>query len=367
MDTFNHLLDIVVQSPHRQMALATIIDVTGSAYRKEGATMLIFEDGSKVGMLSAGCLEEDVAERAKKVIDSGEAYTIKYDTSAEDDFSWGRGAGCNGVITILIEPVKGTLLSNLIKAKKFLDRKKTVTRVIQLSRDFEILDDFFVMEDELAKGSEWNLDEPRLSNFVTGFGYHNKADAPFLATVLHPYRIIDAPILKTGLYYDNKTDTHYFIHRLSPRPRLIVFGAGEDARPVVSLAARTGFNVTVADWRPALCTEEFFPEAARLVTGSSEQIWRKISLTREDFALVMTHQFQKDQTLIEGILQNGPLTYLGVLGPADRTARLLKGARKPEWLRSPAGFSIGAQGPEEIAVSIVAEMIAMLREKETGR
>ena len=334
MDTFIKLIEIAARRFPRPMALATIIDVEGSAYRKEGAMMLVLEDGSKYGLLSAGCLEEDVAERAKEVITSGKARTFLYDTSAEDDLSWGRGAGCNGNITILIEPVNEVLFSRLIKAKSWLDERKPVARLISFSPDFDVEDDSFSQKNGKAAGTKEKSMVSRLP---------------------------------TGLHVDEQTYCPFFIHHILPQPHLIVFGAGEDARPVVSLAAKTGFKVTVADGRPGLCTEEYFPDAVKLVPGLGNRTLSGISFAKEDFILVMTHEFKKDQSIVNELLQKGPFTYLGVLGPADRTARILGSRKKPEWLYSPAGLPIGAQGPSEIAVSIVAQLISLLRGNEASK
>lgn len=328
MDTFNKLIEIAARYFPRPMAVATIIGVEGSAYRKEGAMMLLFEDGSKYGLLSAGCLEEDATERAKEVIASGKARTFMYDTSSEDDLSWGRGAGCNGKITILIEPVNEGLFSRFIEAKRQLDERKSVARLIRFSPQFDVEEDFFIEENGVVPGTK--------------------------------------PQLPTGLHVDKQANCPFFIHHLRPSPRLIMFGAGEDARPIVSLAAKLGFKVTVADARPGLCTEEYFPDAVKLVPGLQDRIWTDIPFAKEDFILVMTHEFEKDQSILKELLQKGPFTYLGVLGPAHRTMRLLDDRKKPAWLHSPAGLSIGAQGPEEIAVSIVAQLISILRGKEAS-
>ncbi|CEG28931.1 XdhC family protein [Bacillus sp. B-jedd] len=328
MDTFIKLIEIAARHFPRPMALATIVDVVGSAYRKEGAMMLLLEDSSRYGLLSAGCLEEDVAERAKEVRASGVAQIVHYDTSDEDDLSWGRGAGCNGKISILIEPVNEVLFSRLIEAKRRLDERKPITRLINFSPHFDVEDDFFIEENGEVPGTKSRL--------------------------------------LTGLHVDKQTNCPFFIHHLLPQPHLIIFGAGKDARPVVSLAAQTGFKVTVADGRPGLCTEEHFPDAVKLIPESQDSTLSGISFAKEDFILIMTHEFETDQAILIELLTKGPFAYLGVLGPSDRTSRLLNGRRKPEWLHSPAGLSLGAKGPVEIAVSIVAQLISILRGKEAS-
>lgn len=122
MDDIHRILDVIANSKKAKV-LATIIKTEGSAYKKEGASMLILGDKTRVGMLSAGCLEEDLVERSEQVWAAGEPLIVRFDMSAEDDLSWGQGVGCNGVLTVLLEPVKGELERNLMTVKTCLDEK----------------------------------------------------------------------------------------------------------------------------------------------------------------------------------------------------------------------------------------------------
>ncbi|WP_245959390.1 XdhC family protein [Neobacillus piezotolerans] len=328
----NQLLEMISLSPNMPMVLATIIHVDGSAYRKEGASMLIFPDKSKLGLLSAGCLEADVIERASEFFEFGERCVLHFDMANEDDLAWGRGAGCNGRLTILLEPVCDSLLSGLLFTKKYLDTRKAVTRVIRFTHDMKVSDERFFLADEsgicLEAATFWRL--------------------------------------PTGLHPDFKTGGFVFVHHLQPKPRLFVFGGGDDAIPVASLASKTGFDVTVIDWRPAFGRIERFPEATKLLIEPLEKAFTDLSFSPEDLAVVMTHQFEKDEKILARLLESGPLFYLGVLGPRERTERLLRGTPFPDYLHSPVGLAIGARGPQEIAVSIVSEMIMEIRKtKET--
>ncbi|WP_053369013.1 XdhC family protein [Bacillus sp. FJAT-27245] len=327
METMNQLLDTISLSPKKPMVLATIIHVEGSAYRKEGASILILRDKSRLGLLSAGCLEEDITERATEVFTTGNPSVVHFDMANEDDLAWGRGAGCNGRLTILLEPVNDKLLSGLLFAKKALDSNKAVTRVVRFTPDMKLADGRFFPAEKSSTGSE----------------------------------VIKSSQLPTGLHPDAKNGGFLFVHQLKPRPRLFVFGAGDDAMPVVSLASQTGFDVTVIDWRPAFGSIERFPEANMLLSDSLEKIFMGLSFSAADLAVVMTHHFDRDQLILDSLLESGPLFYLGVLGPRERTERLLRGTPIPEFLHSPVGLAIGAQGPQEIAVSIVAEIIKKIR------
>lgn len=333
MEDMHRILDAAAAAGDVPMVLALIIHVEGSAYKKEGAAMLLMANGKRVGTLTAGCLEKDLAERAKVVHAEGKSAAVQYDLSSEDDLSWGQGTGCNGKITILLEPVGKRLRQQLLFLKVKLDEGKAVVRIIRLTDSFEPMEDICIAEDGTQFGS---------------------GHIPFTLQA-----DMKNPILLKGA---KDAPDFFFVHPIFPVPRLYVFGTGEDARPLVSLAARTGFKVFVADWRPALCSPEFFPEAAGWIVGKAEEVLDRITFAKRDYAVVMTHQFEKDRIILAHI-KDAPLSYIGVLGPARRTERLLGGRHIPEIIHSPAGLPMGAKGPEEIAVSIVGEMIQTLRSR----
>ncbi|MFQ3545711.1 XdhC family protein [Halobacillus rhizosphaerae] len=340
MDDMYPVLEAITPSCQNPMVLATVIKVEGSAYKKAGAAMLLRANQSRVGMLTAGCLEEDLTARAGLVWASGESCTVRYDMRDEDDLSWGQGAGCIGVITLLLEPVIGKTLQHLLTLKNCLDKKQTVTRVKRFTRELVPREEMYVVEDGSVFGDDypdWNLDDFKetMNNY------------PF----------------KKGLVSAGNSTDLYFVHPVVPRPHVYVFGAGEDARPLVSLAARVGFGVSVIDWRPGLCARDYFPDAAQLLVEMPAEAIPKLSFTEKDFAVVMTHQYQKDQLILQE-LQKKKLFYLGVLGPRNRTERLLGMENVPPAIHSPIGLSIGAAGPEEIAVSIVGEMIQRIRKAQ---
>ncbi|MCZ4247379.1 XdhC family protein [Bacillus amyloliquefaciens] len=336
MDDIHRILDVIANSA-KPKVLATIIKTEGSAYKKEGASMLILGDKTRVGMLSAGCLEDDLAERSEQVWAAGEPLIVHFDMSAEDDLSWGQGVGCNGVLTVLLEPVKGELERHLMTVKKCLDGKKSVTRVKRFTETLEPKEDMYIAEDGSVFGTGDFMEQVQ------------KLKNPLYDT-------------EKGIKKDEHTSDLFFIHQMIPKPCLYVFGAGEDAKPLVSLAAGTGFHVTVIDWRPALCNNGHFPEAGHLIAGVLEEVMEGLSITHRDFIIIMTHSFQKDRTILHKF-KDEDVFYKGVLGPRRRTKRLLGGAEIPEDIHSPIGLSIGAQGPEEIAVSIVGEMIKKMRKQ----
>ena len=326
MESIHSILK-AIQGSAQKSVLATIIHVEGSAYLKEGTVMLFQEDGTRIGMLSAGCLEDDLALRAVNVLNKREAETFTYDMKAEDDLTWGQGAGCRGVLYILLEPVDEKLKKYLGVVKEFLDSGIPVQHVKELTNDFK----------------------------QTGYGFFTATGQTFGNIDEHQIKMPENK-RASGIQLVGDALMCTYFHLYRPKPRLIVFGAGPDARPLVSFAAEIGFSVTVCDWRPAFCREEYFSSADKLTVGFPEDIVPKLELNSDDYVVIMTHHFQRDQEILS-LLKNRPLRYAGILGPRKRTTRLLQTEEIPEWLHSPVGLPIGARGPQEIAISIAGELI----------
>ncbi|EGK12406.1 xanthine dehydrogenase [Desmospora sp. 8437] len=314
--------------------LATVIGVEGSAYRKEGAVMLWKGDGSRIGLLSGGCLEEDVALRAEEAFKEGSSRTVLYNLRSTDDLSWGQGAGCDGAVHVLLEPVHPRLRRHLCKVGDYMEQGVAVTAVKKLTPDRSVTDYLFIPRGGQESFGEW---QGQISEEWMFDGR------------------------KSGISRGAGESEEVFVHHLQPKPRLILIGAGEDAEPLARFAARTGFSVVVADWRPARCNKGFFPDADRFLVGFPEELVNRLAWRGDEFVVIMTHQFERDRELLH-LLRDKKLSYLGILGPRRRTSRLLAGRSLPEGIRSPVGLPIGAEGPEEIAVSILADLIRIRRQ-----
>ncbi len=312
MEDIFPILD-VLGKPGKKI-LATIIGVKGSVYKKEGSTMIFFEDGTRIGLLSAGCLETDLSQRVQVVFWQQKPVMVQYDLQEETDLGWGRGTGCNGTIDILLEPVTEGLKTDLLLVKNLLNQNEPVSIIKKM---YPLGEYVFMAKNQKPFGN-WSGLLPEKDTAKMG-----------------------VPI---------------FHYTYQPRPRLYVFGAGPDAIPLVSLAAETGFSVTVCDWREGFCQKKFFPRAERILTGFPKELFKQISFSKNDFAVIMSHDFQKDQEILM-VIKKENIKYLGVLGPRERTERLLKGKGIPDWIDSPLGIKIGARGAVEIAVSAVAKMI----------
>ncbi len=311
--------------------LATIINVEGSAYRKEGAMMLIKNSGESIGVLSVGCLEVELAEHAKLMLKANDkAKIIKFDLSSEDDLGWGRGAGCNGKIMILLEKIDDTLRSQFKMVEKLLNEGLKVMAVKNICFKTHSVATMYKVENGES------------------FGDPFKGNTNWLQCIPNKNSLVK------GLYF----------HHFQPKNRLFIFGAGTDARPVATLATKLYYNVFVWDWRPKNLKSKYFPNVEMLQPSFP---WKNVDMTKNDFIIIMTHDFQKDQQLLHHFMTFKQIKYLGILGPRKRTKRLLNGKNIPSAVNSPIGLPIGADGPREIAISILAELIKRRQEKNSER
>ncbi|KAB8138259.1 XdhC family protein [Gracilibacillus oryzae] len=319
-----------VSSDADEKFLATIVHVDGSAYKKEGAMMLVRKDGTRIGMLSGGCLEEDIVARIEHSEFGSKPEMIIYDMKEEDEQLWGQNTGCNGVISVLIEPVTKLLQQDLAQVKKKLDKGQNVILLKEIPDEESEMNYLFYTEGGQIIGRKgvW------LENLI-----------PFIPGGA-----------ATGTKKIGQSGKRVYVAQLKAKPRLLIFGANDDVKPLVRLAANVGFRVEIASWQEAYCHEANFPDASHFYIGFPNELERQLTFSVRDFIILQTHNFQRDQELL-AFLKEKNLQYIGILGSKRRTKRLLGCENFPDNVYSPVGLSIGAQGPEEIAVSIVAELI----------
>lgn len=338
-----------------RMALATIVAVRGSTYRRPGARLLVPEEGSPVGNISGGCLEGDVADMARVVMDEGRARLAGWDLTADDDAVWGLGLGCNGAIEVFIEPAeRAAEVAGALRTALEEERPISVVTVVESSRvDVEPGARLVVRPDGTADGS--------LGEASTD------AAAVLAATALLREERSEVRTLGDGV--------RAFVEVLDPPLRLIVCGAGHDAIPLVRAASVLGWNLTVVDDRPAFLTRERFPEASGFVAvDEPENAAKAAAVDERTFAVVMTHNFLRDKEYVRSLL-GSPAAYIGMLGPGARTERLLMELRDEgveiadaarERIHGPAGLDLGGEGPEEIAQAIISEIVAVKRQRAGG-
>jgi xanthine dehydrogenase accessory factor len=326
-------------------ALATVIRVNGSAYRREGTRMLVRRDGTYECSLSGGCLEPAVAEAAAQVIATGDPVIVNYDLA--DDSIWGIGIGCSSAVDIRIERIGDDAMTNeWLAILESGDAAVLVTPLAGVSGRMIVRQSGDVVGD---------LTDPAVEQRAIG-----RARA-LLAT---PY---------PGSGSERVNDAEVFYEAATPPPDLVIFGAGNDAAPVAELAWTLGFAVTVVDAREAFLTPERFGGAA-LVCAHFSQFGKRVTLRPGSYALIMNHHFERDQESLRFSLESDAV-YIGVLGPRARYDKLLAGlaergyvpdSAKTARVRSPVGLALGAETPEEVATSIAGELIATLHGFEGG-
>lgn len=349
-------------------ALATIVGVEGSAYRRPGARMLITAGGRTTGTISAGCLERDVAEHAAQVMGSRAARVIEYDTRGDEDVVWGSGLGCNGVVRVLLESLhEGSAGACALQfvAERLRARKGGVIATVIAGKTNAGGDEAraATVGARLLLDDELNVRGQRLT--ARGLVGRVRADAQgILAGRRAAVRAYDTAGGRAEIFYDVITP---------PRP-LVVFGAEHDALPLVRQARAVGWHVTIVDTRARRATGERFAEADEIMLCRAADVTAHVSLTEDTAAVVMTHNYLDDVELLRALLPS-PVCYLGLLGAKQRAEKLLEelgaGSRGPTAaqiarLHSPVGMDIGAETPEEIALSIVAEIKAVSAARRGG-
>lgn len=339
-------------------ALATVVEVRGSTYRRPGARMLITQDGN-IGSISGGCLEADVAMRSQQVIASGEPMLVQYDTTSPDDIIWGLGLGCNGLVRVFIERLMPQSQFNPVTfIADCYHRRQTgvLATVLYAEGDYH---------SEIGTYLMLRQDGSTLSKIKTALGAIVLNDAR--AALSNNQSILKQYQLPVG-------NAEVFIEVIQPPVPLIIFGAGDDAKPVVRFAKELGWHVTVVDSRPTYATSERFASADVLVVSRPEHLREHITIDSRTITVVMTHNYLQDQELLKTLLPSA-VRYLGILGPKSRTERLLRELLEQgvaltdnnlSRLYAPIGIDIGADNPEEIALAIVAEIRAVLANRSGG-
>jgi xanthine dehydrogenase accessory factor len=338
------------------MALATVVAIRGSTYRREGARLAIPAEGNPVGTISGGCLEGEVCQIAGDVMREGTTRLLRYDLTADDEAVWGWGLGCNGVIDVFVEPAQQAVqMAGAIRRAIDEQRELVSVTVIEAPEGSAAAPGarMLVEPDGTTEGS---LGDPALDEAAR--------DAAALAIEEERSRVVP---LGGGV--------DAFVEALVPPIRLLVCGAGHDAIPLVRFAAGLGWRVEVVDDRNAFLTRDRFPEATGFVLlEEPAQVAEATNPDRRTFPIVMTHNFMRDKDYLRAFLGT-PVPYIGMLGPNTRLVKLLDELRREGYepepgdmrvVHSPAGLDLGSEGPEEIAWAIVGEVLAVRNARGAG-
>ena len=340
------------QQQGRQTALATVVHVDGSSYRRPGARMLITDEGQLTGAISGGCLEGDALRKALLVMSQQRSMLVTYDTMDEDDAKFGFSLGCNGIIQVLIEPIKPEEPNNPIELLKIVASKRQKAVLVSL----------FSLEDK--------KDTQPGTCLLLRENEQTERNVPSLKEIL----VKDGKQVLTGkqsLFRTYRTETKSitaFIELVVPAISLVIMGAGNDVIPVVSMADILGWETTVIDGRPAYAKKERFVSSCQVMVSKPENVLSQVAIDELTIFLLMTHNYNYDMAMLPQLLLKN-VTYIGMLGPKKKLHRILdeleeQGTHFTEQqlasVHSPVGLDIGAETSEEIALSILSEIKAVL-------
>ena len=343
------------QQQGRQTALATVVHLDGSSYRRPGARMLITDEGQLTGAISGGCLEGDALRKALLVMSQQRSMLVTYDTMDEDDAKFGIGLGCNGIIQVLIEPINPDEPNNPIQLLRMVAEKREKAVVVTL----------FSLENkkDTQPGTRLLLKE----------NYHKERNTPLKDILvkdgmktLHEGRTV----FRT--YQTESQSLTAFIELVEPAVSLIAIGAGNDVIPVIAMAEILGWETTVIDGRPAYAKKERFVSSCQVLVSKPENVISQIEIDNRTVFVLMTHNYNYDMAMLHQLLIKNVI-YVGMLGPKKKLDRILgelrdQGASFTEEqlasVHSPVGLDIGAETSEEIALSILSEIKAVLSGKQ---
>ncbi|GAB3670380.1 XdhC family protein [Halopiger thermotolerans] len=332
--------------------LATVIAVEGSAYRRPGAKMLIRPDGGGAGSITAGCLEDEVRSLAADVLADGEPRVEKWDLTGDDDV-WGLGIGCNGVITVLLEPLDESYRP-AVDARRAGDAIGVAT-VVRTGGDVDVA---------VGDRGYYRLDR--------GFPDDTALPTPITEKLAEPA----AALVSNGASETLTVETdggrvEAFVDGVRPPPELVVFGSGHDVGPVVELATRVDFRVTVVSFRGGQAEDDRFPRADAVMSASPRDVSTLREWTADTYAVVMTHNFLDDRIALAQLLET-PLEYIGLMGPQKRFEEMREDFAEEgrpitdaelERIYTPIGLSLGGDTPYQIGFSIVAELLAVAHDR----
>lgn len=296
------------------VALATLVRVEGSSYRRPGSRLLT--DGQAVlrGSLSGGCLEGEVMARAREVLGDGQSRVLRYDLRGDADLVWGSGSGCEGLLDILVERLDPAAPPEWLA---WVEQAQIDRLPLSIHTD--------LTSDRLGMRSILSLPDAQASGFVETF---------------HP--VIT----------------------------LWILGASDDSRPLVRMAKELGWRVGLLDHRPAFARPERFPEADAVLSGHPAQRVPELALDARSAVVLMTHNYLKDLEALRALAVSGA-DYLGLMGSRARSAKIrealaAEGLSCGERLHSPVGLDLGAEDPETIALAVLAEIQATFQGRSGG-
>ena len=319
----------------RSAAVATVVAVRGSAYRREGAKLLVADDGSSVGNVSGGCLEREVREVGARVIRTGRSELQRFCSGQDEIGAWNLGLGCDGQVDVFVSP-----------AAEASERQRALLEG----------DEPFAACTLLAEGCAAGG-----ALLVTTTESEGSLVSPLVDAAVAEHA---RSLLGGGRSAVHDIGEHrVFVELFEPPPELVVIGAGADAPPIARFATEAGFRVAIVDWRPALLDAPRFPSGVRLLCADADTIAERLPLGARSYVVMATHNFAVDEWYLRPLLRS-PAPYVGILGPRARSERLLaalegEGLDAGDRVHGPVGLDLGGEGAEQVGLAIVAEILAV--------
>ncbi|ULQ52748.1 XdhC family protein [Flavihumibacter fluvii] len=343
----------------QKSALVTVVHLEGSSYRRPGARMLVSDDGQMTGAISGGCLEGDALRKALLVLAQQQSRLVTYDTSDEDDATIGVQLGCAGVIQVLMEPILPAHPDNPIE----LLRKATAKR-----QEFVLVTGFSLEHKKSSQAGTCLLVEQDGS--VSG----QPGDELLLAAMLEDVALAFAQkksSFRQYIWHDQNITA--FIEYVPPSISLVIVGAGNDVMPVVAIADTLGWESNVVDGRPTHAKRERFASACQVLVSKPENVLEQMAIDDQTAFVLMTHNYNYDLAMLKALVKTH-VPYIGVLGPRKKLDRML-GDMQAEGITlseeqlsrvyGPVGLDLGGETAEEIALSIIAEIKAIMAGKSS--
>jgi xanthine dehydrogenase accessory factor len=353
----------IIQSYHahksqgKRCALATVVHVEGSSYRRPGARMLIAEDGIITGAISGGCLEGDAMRKALHVINEQAPALVTYDTMDDDDATIGIGLGCNGIIKILIEPIDYEVANHPV----------ALLEKMASTRQNAVIATFFTLKNKKQPnaGTLFFIGEQNKMVGIDKLDFQSEFLLNECQSALKSNKSTWIDVQMNG---EKMTA---FLEFVPPAISLVVVGAGNDVMPLVEMADVLSWDTTVIDGRANYAKKERFAKACDVLVAKPEEVIKNIKTDAFTFFALMTHNYNYDKALVYELCQN-KVRYIAMLGPKKKLERMLseyKEEGRPlsdeqiSTIYSPTGLDIGAETSEEIALSILAEIKTVVSQK----
>ncbi|MGY6560361.1 MAG: XdhC family protein [Nitritalea sp.] len=344
----------------KRCALATVVDVAGSAYRRPGARMLVAEDGDFAGAISGGCLEGDALKKARTAILKQRPSLLVYDTRQEDTKNFGAGLGCNGLIHVLVEPILRTTPTPIEALQQTLDSPDAV--LLCTGYDPQPLAKKHAGTHLPIAANALQIEE--VTSILTSSQFIQQEEGQLFISQCE-----EATLLQRNLRC-NLSQHHFFLQYIPKPQRLVVLGAGNDVQLLAQQALLLGWDLLLLDDREYYLRPGRFPEAVQtqLITADT---FPYTLLRPEDALLLMSHNFTQEKNFLAA-LPVQPYRYIGMLGPKKKFVKMLDALRADEVPEdvyqqaaaayAPIGLQLGAEGPAEIALAVCAEILAVRKQ-----